>query len=376
MKFPTLLLLLFCSSVFAQTDFFKVYYPHIDSAEVAFSKEKYNEAVKHYRQAFKNVEKPLARDIYNAVVCNTLKGDFDSAKPLLIQLAKKGISTDLIESQALFQESNPKANWEGFKPFYQQILASFKSSPNEVQKEFVEGVNEDLKEMSVLVEEYRKFDIKIEEFSDLNVKSDRQKAKSKLEKINEKYWKLHYQFNDKFIDFLLKNHLPDEEVYGIAGDGLEEDKIRALFSGFRFYVYLHTTQNDSILGKPKAEMIELVNDKLMVEVGIGNIHRDYVLRTVKDDYKMESLYFKKVSVPKEDSCGGVYYFVNPKPENDARYFDVLLGGSDEIMRKKGWYSIFGNHFFLMHKIAIFEEWELPNCDELKDFKLKNQAYIP
>ncbi|MCP9754835.1 hypothetical protein EGI26_06625, partial [Lacihabitans sp. CCS-44] len=80
------------NQVFAQLDFRKEYYPVINRAEMAITKDDYQTAFTEYQTAFSAVKTPLARDIFNAVACKFLLNDFEGAKPLLLKLARKGIS--------------------------------------------------------------------------------------------------------------------------------------------------------------------------------------------------------------------------------------------------------------------------------------------
>lgn len=116
----------------ASAQFSKIYYPHINRAELAITREHYSEASAAYREAFANVKYPLALDLYNATVCKILLHDFEGAKPFLLKLAAKGIPAGTLEKEDVFQKVH--GQWEAFKPVYHQIQSTFESSlPDSVQ---------------------------------------------------------------------------------------------------------------------------------------------------------------------------------------------------------------------------------------------------
>lgn len=119
------LLLLSPLIALSQADYFVKYYPQIDLAEKKVLEGDYRRAQFYYSEAFSAVQEPLARDIYNAVVCNFLLKDFTGAKPLLIVLAKKGVSLEILESNDAFHLEKVKHEWANFKLIYTQIANSF-----------------------------------------------------------------------------------------------------------------------------------------------------------------------------------------------------------------------------------------------------------
>jgi hypothetical protein len=116
------LTLLLTSPLFAQVDFRKEYYPAINRAEMAVTKDDYQTAFTEYQTAFLAVKSPLARDIFNAVACKFLLNDFEGAKPLLLKLAKKGISAEVLERKEVFNSLNIKEEWILFKSIYSDVL--------------------------------------------------------------------------------------------------------------------------------------------------------------------------------------------------------------------------------------------------------------
>ena len=121
MNKTTILFLLFIQQTFAQVDFRKEYYPAINRAEMAVTKDDYQTAFSEYQTSFSAVKTPLARDIFNAVACKFLLNDFEGAKPLLLKLAKKGIASSSLEEKEVFKLDNVKNKWNNYKFSYEQI---------------------------------------------------------------------------------------------------------------------------------------------------------------------------------------------------------------------------------------------------------------
>ena len=123
MKCLYILLTIFLTSpLFGQVDFRKEYYPAVNRAEMAITKDDFQNAFTEYQTAFAAVETPLARDIFNAVACKFLLNDFEGAKPLLLKLARKGVAEKVLERKEVFGSLNIKEKWIMFKPIYNDVL--------------------------------------------------------------------------------------------------------------------------------------------------------------------------------------------------------------------------------------------------------------
>ncbi len=110
------------TQVFAQVDFRTEYYPAVNRAEMAITKDDYQTAFTEYQTAFSAVKTPLARDIFNALACKFLLNDFEGAKPLLLKLAKKGIAVEVLDRKEVFSSLNIKEKWILFKSVYNDVL--------------------------------------------------------------------------------------------------------------------------------------------------------------------------------------------------------------------------------------------------------------
>jgi hypothetical protein len=99
-----LLLLLFYSSIsYGQIDFTRIYHPIINEAELAIVDTNYHEALAFYNEAFANVEKPFAKDYYNAAVCATLIGKMPVAFDFLEKIVAKGYLVENFKKDFFFK---------------------------------------------------------------------------------------------------------------------------------------------------------------------------------------------------------------------------------------------------------------------------------
>lgn len=58
-----------------QSNFVKIYYPKINDAELAITREDFRQAAALYKEAFSSVKSPFAKDLFNAFVCKVLLND-------------------------------------------------------------------------------------------------------------------------------------------------------------------------------------------------------------------------------------------------------------------------------------------------------------
>lgn len=112
-----LLLLLFYSSIsYAQIDFTRIYHPIINEAELAIVDTNYHEALSFYNEAFANVEKPFAKDYYNAAICATLVGKMPVAFDFLEKIVAKGYQVENFRKDAFFKTiADTCKKWPNFE---------------------------------------------------------------------------------------------------------------------------------------------------------------------------------------------------------------------------------------------------------------------
>jgi hypothetical protein len=109
------------TQLFAQENFLETYHPNRNQAEMAIISGDYQEAANFYAIAFKSVSNPLAKDIFNAMVCNLLIENYQISRSLLIKLAEKGISEDRISTKAIFELEKYDKFWKDNKGTYLSI---------------------------------------------------------------------------------------------------------------------------------------------------------------------------------------------------------------------------------------------------------------
>jgi len=112
-----LLLLLFYSSIsYAQLDFTRIYHPIINEAELAIVDTNYHEALSFYNEAFANVEKPFAKDYYNAAICATLVGKMPVAFDFLEKIVAKGYQVNNFKKDPFFKAvADTSKLWANFE---------------------------------------------------------------------------------------------------------------------------------------------------------------------------------------------------------------------------------------------------------------------
>lgn len=342
-----------CFSASAQTDFYEKYYPVIDRAEQAFIRDEFTEAIRYYTEAFKAVEKPLARDLYNGVVCYYLSGNIDGAKPWLLLLARKGIDPAVLESQEAFKATNIQEEWENFKPVYQQIYGMFVPSKDEATDRLIRDIQEKMEEIRVI---HNTLPDIYYEMDSLTVVSPEDSAA--ISRGESKMKAIYDTISRAAADHIIRYGLPSEDRYGIVSEDLTMDALRSFLSNIRFYSLLTAASEDGSAGQ---ELISRLNEKLLEEVGNGNVHRDYVLESVSG----ENLSFVRLVIPEELSCvtTGDQVFIRPRNRSD-RSFDLLMGENEELQIAKGYYSVFRNEYFLMHEKAVYEEVVAENCEQV------------
>lgn len=126
MKKLLLQLLLYSSVSWAQTDFTRVYHPIINEAELAIVDTDYHEALQFYNAAFANVEKPFAKDYYNAAICATLTGKMPVAFDYLEKIVEKGYVVSQFRKDAFFKNvADTCKQWVDFEKRALQIKPSF-----------------------------------------------------------------------------------------------------------------------------------------------------------------------------------------------------------------------------------------------------------
>lgn len=101
---------------YAQTDFTRIYHPIINEAELAIVDTSYYEALEFYKEAFANVEKPFAKDYYNAAICATLIDKMPLAFDFLEKIVEKGYQVKNFRKDNFFKTvADTCKQWAAFE---------------------------------------------------------------------------------------------------------------------------------------------------------------------------------------------------------------------------------------------------------------------
>jgi hypothetical protein len=122
-KLLVTLFLLKTSLLFSQKiDFTQVYHPIINDAEMALIDSNYVEALDLYKGAFQNVEKPFAKDFYNAALCAFYADKQSTMFEYLEKLAEKGLPYDSLKKDTFFKlVIDTTAKWKKFEVRYRNV---------------------------------------------------------------------------------------------------------------------------------------------------------------------------------------------------------------------------------------------------------------
>ncbi|GAB3202645.1 hypothetical protein ABID22_002737 [Pontibacter aydingkolensis] len=191
-----LFFVLLAGNVFAsETDYTKVYHPVINKAELSILQKDYAGALALYREAFKVVPAPFARDYYNAAVCAMLLKDKKQSLGYLEKLAAKGVSIDYLENRPVFDSLQSTKQWRKFKRKYPKY-----------RQQYEKQVNLDLR--ADLDELYARDQYFRQAKGGLRVYGD---TLNKIEAANTK----------KFLSWVENHGYPGEDLIGV-GDTLEQ----------------------------------------------------------------------------------------------------------------------------------------------------------
>ena len=116
MKKLLLLFFTISSISYAQTDFTRIYHPIINEAELAIVDTNYHEALSFYNEAFANVEKPFAKDYYNAAICAVLIGKMPVMFDFLEKIVAKGYQVENFRKDFFFKNiADTCKQWTAFE---------------------------------------------------------------------------------------------------------------------------------------------------------------------------------------------------------------------------------------------------------------------
>ena len=389
MKYLIILLtILLTSPLFAQVDFRKEYYPAVNRAEMAITKDDYQTAFSEYQTAFSAIKTPLARDIFNAVACKFLLNDFDGAKPLLLKLAKKGIRAEDLEKQDVFMLDNIKAQWNTYKFLYEQIQSL---QYEEVSANLIEKIKnfdityDSLKANSLIFYVDENGKQRILTYKDLKskkVENTLTQEEANIKNMNNA--KVNKELFNKaqiaVIDFVKENGFVSEEGMFVKDSDILRndyawsfDKQKVQMS-FRFDggYYVEHKPFSSISEEKKKEF----DHKILESVSQGKIHRDLALKLLFGYKSDNNLLFTKINIENIENCSlelkektySLFYYIKTGKSLDEasqRTLEELQYGDSNLIFEKAKYKILKNNYFSLSSEAQMEETTVPNCDIAK-----------
>jgi hypothetical protein len=101
-------------------DFTKLYYPSINNAELAISRNEFSAALSYYKKAFDSVKSGFARDYRNAILCAIRTKDDAFAFNYLEKIILKGFEKDFL-ADTIFDPLKGKRKWKKLMASYDRM---------------------------------------------------------------------------------------------------------------------------------------------------------------------------------------------------------------------------------------------------------------
>jgi hypothetical protein len=382
------LTLLLTSPLFAQVDFRKEYYPAINRAEMAVTKDDYQTAFTEYQTAFLAVKSPLARDIFNAVACKFLLNDFEGAKPLLLKLAKKGIPGSSLEQKEVFMLDNIKSQWNSFKFLYEQIKSM-------QQEKIIVGLSDKLTLYNSVYDTLNANSVtffvgedgKGQQILSKNLNSSKTNKALTKKELDANYLlmagiskELFNKAQETLVDYVISEGFVAEEVMFVEDSDFLRNSFAWNIEKYRFRMVFRYDGGYSTEVKPFSgisdEKKKEFDYKILESVSQGKIHRDLALKLLFG-YKSDNKFlFTKINVENIENCSldlkektySLFYYKSPGQNLNAESqhtLEELQLGDRNFIFEKAKYKILKNSYFAMSSEAQMEETTVPNCDIAK-----------
>ncbi|MDP1816457.1 MAG: hypothetical protein Q8K92_18535 [Leadbetterella sp.] len=376
------------TDVLAQVDFRIEYYPAVNRAEMAITKDDYQTAFTEYQTAFSAVKTPLARDIFNAVACKFLLNDFEGAKPLLLKLAKKGIKAEDLEKQEVFMLDNIKAQWNTYKFLYEQIqsLQYEVVSANLLEKiKNFDITYDSLKANSLIFYVDRSGKHRILTYKDLKgkkVENTLTQEEANIKNMNNA--KINKELFNKaqmaLVDFVIENGFESEESMFVNDSDLLRNGYAWSFDKQKVQLNFRFDGGYYVEHKPFSEVSEEkkkeFDHKILESVSQGKLHRDLALKLLFGYKSDNKLLFTKINIENIENCSldlkektySLFYYKRTGQNLDAesqRTLEDLQLGDRNLIFEKAKYKILKNSYFSISSDAQMEETTVPSCDIAK-----------
>ncbi|MCP9754558.1 hypothetical protein EGI26_05190 [Lacihabitans sp. CCS-44] len=376
------------NQVFAQLDFRKEYYPVINRAEMAITKDDYQTAFTEYQTAFSAVKTPLARDIFNAVACKFLVNDFEGAKPLLLKLARKGITVSSLEEKEVFMLDNIKSQWSNYKFSYEQIQSMQQEQVSAAllgKMQFFDDAYDSLKAntLAFYVDQRGKQGILItRDLRNNKLENELTQEETTLKDTisgivsNELFTKA----QRALVDFVIENGFVSEETMFVESSGFLRNYYARYIDKYKFRMnfpsdrdYFNDYKPFSAISDEKKKEFDY---KILESVSQGKIHRDLALKLLFGYKSDNKLLFTKINIENIENCSldlkektySLFYYKRTGQNLDAesqRTVEELQYGDSNLIFEKAKYKILKNSYFSMSSDAQMEETTVPSCDIAK-----------
>jgi len=364
------------------------YYPAINRAEMAITKDDYQTAFLEYQAAFSAVKTPLARDIFNAVACKFLLSDFEGAKPLLLKLAKKGISSTSLERKDVFLLDNVKSQWNSYKFFYDQIQSMQQEEVSEVLSEkmrLLKTKSDSLRDNMLVISFDEKGNLrgtKSKDFQQKRLDSLLSKEGVKLHNLknlktsNELYTKAQ---ND-LVEYVISDGFVSEEKMFVNDTDFLKNNFFWFLERFRIRMSFRLEGGYSFDTNPFSTVTEekrkSFDSKILEAVKNGEIHRDIALQLLFSYKEDNRLLFTKINIENIENCSlelkektySLFYYKKTGRNLDStsqQVLEELQLGNPQLIFEKAKYKVLKNSYFSMSSDAQMEETTVPNCEIAK-----------
>ncbi len=391
-----ILLLGLCFRGFGQSEFARTYYPAVNQAEMAITKEDYSSAYHFYKTAFAAVKSPFARDLFNALVCKILLNDFEGAKPLLIKLSQKGISPATLEQKEIFRRLEKRNEWESFKAVCQQIWESrSQDESSELVREWHKSVKADLDSAFVnserVVEDhfsittYKRGKVVkvVPKIDTAGVKKDSlwirypQYNTSRFVNIQSEVDSVESKYRKQIEEYLISHPWPGEDQLGISEDDLSfSSTLFTSLVGNQNKTYHFSFSDKSLtLYSVKGKNSHHMSSQIIKAVNEGRLHPIQAsLFIMGSPPRLIEIF--KATIENTSDCALVPEIngkidkwllkrrsITPQDENFFRYIreNFHMPSKDDMFEKYKYQAI-RNKYFIFPQQIHREETTLPSCE--------------
>lgn len=256
------------------------YYVLINKAEMSICKYNYKKAIKLYTKAFKQIEIPFPKDIYNVILTAIYCEDFKTAFKYSEQLIKLGANINFFNQEPLKQLISHRKQWNKFINSYPDNCNYYKSNFDLKLKRKIENLNFQCKQIWA--------------------SSDFRNSINNNSVFNQ------------FFELIIENGYPSQNKIGI------------------------TVSNDTVITAPESVLILYsqfrkdtigISNLLLKELYKGNISQNEYLNT---ETSLNNAYYK-FGIPVLKKYNGEYFILNSDDEKNSEFIKRIAKNRKNIM---------------------------------------------